>query len=337
MGSEEAREAAGEARPVLVTGATGFVGSHVVDRLVEAGYRVRCLVRKTSNLRWLEGKPVERHEADLRGGTGDLAGAVADVAAVIHCAGLTRGSSEALFAANHEGTRALLEACLRVGRPIRFVFCSSQAAAGPGRLDRPRDEGDPPAPTSDYGRSKLAAEREVLSRADRLEVSVVRPVAVYGPRDEDTLPYFRMAARGLVVAPGCRRRLVQLVHARDVADALVRAMERREAVGGTYFVGHPEILSWRGLAAAIGRAVGRRPLIVRLPSPLLGAAGTTAELFGGGRRPGQLDRRRARDLSERAWTCRVERAMRELGWSPTYDSENGLRATADWYREQGWL
>ncbi len=218
---------------VLITGGTGFVGSHVVDVALERGYQVRCTVRAHSRLRWLEGKPVELTQADLR--AGDVAAAVQGVDAVIHCAGLTRGSRDALFAANHGGTMALLDACLRQREPPRFVLCSSQAAAGPGTLQRPRHEDDPPEPTSDYGHSKLAAEREVGSRADRLETVVLRPGAVYGPRDEDTLTYFRMAARGLLVVPGWRRRLIQLVHARDVARVLVDAVGTARGVGNAYF------------------------------------------------------------------------------------------------------
>jgi nucleoside-diphosphate-sugar epimerase len=322
-------------RTILVTGSTGFVGSHVADALLAAGYGVRCSVRATSDLRWLKGKAVELVEADLR--SGDLAGVVEGVDAVIHCAGLTRGSREALFAANRDGTKALLSACAKGERSIRFVYCSSQAAAGPGTLERPREESDPPEPTSDYGRSKLAGEEEVLRYGDRLEVSILRPVAVYGPRDEDTLPYFQMASRGLVVTPGVRRREVQLVHARDVAGALRLAVERQEAVGKTYFLGHPEIITWTELAAAIGRAVGRRTVTLRLPSAVMRAAGFGAELVGANKRPGQLDRRRAADMSERAWTCRVNRLIDELGWSPDYDGESGLRQTAEWYREEGWL
>lgn len=325
----------GEARNALVTGGSGFVGSHVVDALLEAGYRVRCLVRGSSRLRWLEGKPVELVQADLC--DSDLAAAVEGVDRVIHCAGLTRGSHRALFAANREGTRALLDACVASGDRMRFVFCSSQAAAGAGALQRPREVEDPPEPMGDYGRSKLAAEQEVLERSDRLEVVVLRPVAVYGPRDEDMLPYFRMAARGVFVVPGLRRRLVQLVHVRDVAAVLLRAAERPAVVGNTYFVAHPEIFDWPELAAALGKAVGRRLVTLRLPTPLLWPAGGVAELLGGGRRPGQLDLRRARDMARRAWTCRVDRTVEDLDWEPRYDIVDGLRDTAEWYREQSWL
>lgn len=320
---------------LLITGGTGFVGSHVVDLAIETGYTVRCTVRAHSNRRWLEGKPVELVEADLSGP--NLAAAVQGVDAVIHCAGLTRGTREALFAANQAGTAALLDACLRGSDPPRFVLCSSQAAAGPGSLDRPRTEEDPPQPTSDYGRSKLAAEHEVRKQADRMKTVVLRPGAVYGPRDEDTLTFFQMAARGVVVVPGLRRRLLQIVHARDVARALVDAAQTSRGVGHAYFIAHPEVLSWGDLASGIARAVGRRVIPLRVPSPLLTAAAVAAQLAGAGRRAGEIDRRRARDMLERAWTCRVERAMAELPWSPQYDSQRGIQETAAWYRKQGWL
>lgn len=322
-------------RTALVTGGTGFLGSHVVDALLAADWQVRCTVRATSNLRWMEGKQVELVVADVRDAAG-VKRAVDGIDAVFHCAGRTRGSRDELFAANHEGTRVVLEASSHNRRQVRFVYCSSQAAAGPGTLKRPREEDDPPAPTSDYGWSKLAGEEETLNYADRLQVSVLRPVAVYGPRDEDTLPYFQMATRGVVVVPGIRRRLVQLVHARDAAAALTLAAEKPEAVGRTYFVGHPEIIDWRQLAGAIATAVGRRATRLPLPSAVMRAAGVGAELLGSGK-PGQLDRRRAKDMSERAWTCRVTRLTSELGWEPEYDSENGLRQTAQWYRKEEWL
>jgi nucleoside-diphosphate-sugar epimerase len=204
-------------------------------------------------------------------------------------------------------------------------------------VQRAREPEDAPAPTSDYGRSKLAAEQEVLKRSAQLDVVVLRPVCVYGPRDEDTLPLVRMATRGVIVVPGLRRRLIQVVHVRDVAEALRRAAERREAVGNTYFVAHPTVIDWRQLSTALDRAVGRRLIRLRLPSPLLWPMGAAGELLGGQRRAGRLDLRRARDLSQRAWTCRVDRTMEDLDWEPRYDIVKGVRDTAAWYREEGWL
>jgi nucleoside-diphosphate-sugar epimerase len=323
------------ARDVLVTGGSGFVGSHVVDLLLEAGNHVRCLIRAGSRMRWLEGKPVETVQADLR--DGDLAPAVADIDCVIHCAGLTRGSADSLRAANVEGTRALIRACVRAGSVARFVFCSSQAAAGPGRLDRRRRLDDPPAPNSEYGRSKLQAEAEVRAAEDVLEIVILRPGAVYGPRDEDTLPFFRMAASGIVLVPGWGRRLVQLVHVRDVARALSLATVTPHVAGRTYFVAHPRVVSWGELAAATGRALRRPIRTLPLPSSAFRVAGLLSEVLGGARRAGGLDRRRARDMVERAWTCDVEATLEELGWVPRFDLDEGLEDTVRWYRKEGWL
>lgn len=320
---------------VLITGATGFVGSHVTDAMLEAGYRVRCLVRASSSRVWLTNKPVEIIEGDLCGGI--LRPAVEGVDTIIHCAGATRGRRATLYRVNRDGTCALLEACSHSGRSIRFVHCSSLAAAGPAAAGRPVDTDDPPQPTSDYGRSKLAAEKEVLDSRHRLEVVVLRPSAVYGPRDRDVLPVVRMVQRGLVLVPGLRRRDVQVVHVKDLALAFRKAVEQREAAGKTYFVAHPEVICWSQIVGAIGEALGKRPRTLHVPAPLLRLWGTMIDLSGNAARSDQLDGRRLKDVAERAWTCRVEKTITELDWSPEYDVARGMNDVASWYRGQGWL
>jgi nucleoside-diphosphate-sugar epimerase len=324
-----------QGRVVLVTGGTGFVGSHVVDALLRAGFRARCSVRPTSNQRWLAGKPIDLVQADLRL-PDQLEPAIAGVDAIIHCAGLTRGSRDALMSANRDGTRALVQACQTTGRRIRFVFCSSQAAAGPGWLDRPRQASDPPAPATDYGESKLAAEA-VVAKAEDLDAVVLRPVAVYGPRDEDTLTFFKLATRGIIVTPGLRRRVVQLVHVRDLASALIKAVDRPQRSGDVFCIAHPEVVDWDQLAVAMREATGRNAITLRVPSFALQMIGAAAELVGGAGLPGRIDRRKAADMSERAWTCDADRAIEELDWSPTYNTRDGFRDSVNWYRQEGWL
>lgn len=319
-------------RRALVTGGTGFVGSHIVDELLDAGYRVRVPVRRTSDTGWLKGKDVERVEADLT--AGDLTALVDGVDATFHVAGLTRGPESALMDVNVGATRRLV-AALRDRPGHRFVLCSSQAAAGPGAPGRPRRAEDEPAPSTGYGRSKLAAER-VVAAEPGLRWTVIRATAVYGPRDRDTLPFFRMARRGIVVVPGVRRREVQMIHARDLAGAFRLAAESDAAVGRLYFAGHPERVAWSRVARAMGRAVGRRVVVVPVPSAGLRAMGAVLGALPGDR-AGRLDSRRARDLVERAWTCDVEPAARDFGWRPVHDVEKGFSNTADWYAERGWL
>lgn len=318
---------------VLVTGGTGFVGSHVVDAALARGHAVRAAIRSTSNLRWLRGKDLETVEADLA--TDDLAPLVQDVDVTLHVAGLTRGDAAALERANVLATRRLAEALSAHAPGTRVVFLSSFAAAGEGALDQPMANEAPPAPDSDYGRTKLAAERVLLATAE-LAVTVLRPGGVYGPRDEDTLPFFRMSARGIAFTPGVRRRQIQLVHATDVARACLLASEADVAIGRTYFVNHPEILEWPRVVQAMGAALGRRVVAIPVPSLLLRGVGRLAGWLSDGR-PGQLDARRARDMVARAWTADVEPAVRDLEWSPDYDVEAGFLDTVRWYREQGWL
>ncbi len=316
----------------LVTGGTGFVGSHLVDELLASGYRVRVPVRATSDRRWLDGKPVDLHPVDLV--SGDLGPLVAGVDVTFHLAGLTRGSPRQLQRVNVDVTRRLVDA-LTSDPGHRLVFCSSQAAAGPGSMDRPRRWEDPAEPTTPYGRSKLAAEEVIQRTGPSIESTAIRAVAVYGPRDPDTLPFFRMAQRGWVITPGLRRRMVQLVHVQDLARAFRLAAEAPRTVGRTYFVGHPEAATWSQVVAAAGRAVGRRTRALPVPSAGIVLAGAVVGAVAGAR-AGSLDLRRARDLVQRAWTCEVEPAVRELNWSPRYGLVSGFQHTADWYREWRW-
>jgi dihydroflavonol-4-reductase len=266
--------------------------------------------------------------------SGDLGPLVAGVDVTFHLAGLTRGSPGELQRVNVEATRRLVDA-LAPDPGHRLVFCSSQAAAGPGSMDRPRRPEDPPDPTTPYGRSKLAAEEVIRRSGSSTRATVIRAVAVYGPRDPDTLPFFRMAQRGWVITPGLRRRRVQLVHVQDLARAFRLAGEAPRTAGRTYFVGHPEAATWAQVVTAAGRAVGRRARALPVPSAGIVLAGAVVGAVAGAR-AGSLDLRRARDLVQRAWTCEVAPALRELDWSPRYDLGSGFRHTADWYREWGW-
>lgn len=207
----------------LVTGASGFVGSHLVDALVEEGWRVRCLVRTTSRLRWLPRARVELAHGALNDPPA-LRAALEEARVIFHLAGLTSATSPARYAAvNVEGTRALVAAMRERAPGALLVHCSSLAAAGPSLDGRPLSESDPPRPIGPYGESKLAAERLVASSG--LDHVIVRPPAVYGPRDADILAVFRLAARGLALRLGPRGQRLSLVHVRDLAHGLIDAAE----------------------------------------------------------------------------------------------------------------
>ena len=325
----------------IVTGTNGFVGSHLVERLVKEGLQVVCLVRSTGDLRWIRKLPVEICADGLDIVEG-LAKVVAGADFVFHVAGLTRGrTAQEYMTANAELTGRLVEAAIRCGRTIRrFVYVSSMAAVGPNPAESPLEETCQPAPIDDYGRSKLAGERIVREAgvAGRLPVTIVRPPGVYGPRDANFLPLFRSAQRwGILPAIGGRDKQFTLVHAEDLAEGLWLAASNPAGAGQTYFVGSGTY-TMTELAAAMSAAVGRPVRLRHVPKPLAVLAGEFGQLrWALTRKPQIVSRRKIRDLLQPRWTCSWEKARRELGYRERVGLEAGLRQTAMWYAAQGWI
>lgn len=325
-------------RRVLVTGATGFAGSHMMDRLLEAGYRVRVLVRATSNRRWIPEERVEALTADVRDPAG-LRRLVEGVDEVFHFGGLTRARRPAeFFRVNTAGTQALAEAFQEVAPADGvFLFCSSLAASGPApTADRPRREDDPPAPISAYGESKLAAERWLADHLPpRIRLICVRPPTVYGPRDEAVLTFFRWARRGWLPMPALPASRLSVVHGEDLAAACLVLTEA--GASGVFHVSDGGYYGWADLGAATGRILGKRLRPLRLPAWAVRAVGALTELAG--RAAGQLpavNREKVRDLLQPFWICDPTRA-RGAGFEPEFGLEEGFEQTIRWYETVGWL
>lgn len=319
---------------VLVTGATGFVGGHLVTRLLAGDHRVTALVRGQSRGAPLVDRGVRIVAGDLHD-EASLAAACEGAHTVFHVAGLTRALSEREFArVNVEGTRRLLAAATTT-RVDRFVYVSSLAAWGP---TAPADLAwnAPPHPVTMYGRSKLAAEQ--LVRASDTAWTIVRPPVVYGPGDRELLRLFR-AARRFGIAPvfGDGSQQLVAIYASDLADALLAAAGDA-TVGGTYAACHPERFTQRELAHAVGRAAGRRVRPVRVPRalarPILAVIGAAAQLT---RRPTLLTTDKANEFLAAAWTAEPGPFSHDTGWRAAHDLRSGLALTAAWYREHGWL
>ena len=311
---------------VLLTGATGFVGSHVARVLVEAGYEVRCGVRASSSMRWISDLDVERVTLDL-GRPEDLSRAVKSVDLVVHAAGITRARrAEDYHSVNAGGTRRLGGAALEAG-VRRFVLISSLAARGPDGSGHPE---------SAYGRSKLEAETHLRSLGGQMEAVALRPAAVYGPRDTDLLPLFRMARGGWLPIPSGTVSL-QPVYAEDVARAVLAAA--RQPVGfGPFPVAENRRYAWKDILAGLEEVFGRNVRAVRLPAAAFILAGRVTEWAA---RPFSavpvFDERRARDLAVHTWTCDTSTTERALGWRAEVPLFEGLERTARWYRQAGWL
>jgi nucleoside-diphosphate-sugar epimerase len=255
---------------------------------------------------------------------------------VFHVAGLVAARSEAEFLrVNRDGAVALARASARAG-VSRFVLVSSLSVTGPSPPGHPVDEGSGPGPVTAYGRSKKAGEEAV--RAAGVPFVVVRPPAAYGPRDRAFLALFRTASRGVVPLLGDGGQELTLVHAADLARALVAVATSAATLGGTYHAGHPEPVTQRALAGAVGRAVGRRVRGVALSGAVvraaLGVAGAAARALG---RAPLLDGDKANELLAPGWSCSSEALRRDAGWAAEIPLDQGLAETARAYREAGWL
>lgn len=315
-----------------ITGATGFVGSHVLDRLPRD---CACLVRDPAAAARLEaeGRRVVRGGLDDRAALDTL---VAGADIVLHVAGAIAARSEdAYFAVNREGTAHVAEACRRAGVQ-RLVHVSTIAVTGPASPGHPVDERTPPRPVTAYGRSKQAGEDVV--RASGVPFTIIRPPVVYGPRDRQVLRLFRMARGPVVPLLGDGSQELTLVQVADLADALLAAAASAQTLGGTYHAAHPEVVTQRALVEKIRDAVGGRARLLPLPLPVVRAALGISGLYSRvtGRRT-LLNRDKAPEFLAPAWTCATDALARDAGWRARIALDQGLPEAARWYAQAGWL
>ncbi|MGD0497130.1 MAG: NAD-dependent epimerase/dehydratase family protein [Bryobacteraceae bacterium] len=316
---------------LLITGGTGFIGGHLLERLAASGEPARCLVRRRALARPLP-PPMQAVFGDLAAGQG-IEAALEGVDTVIHLAGVTKALRPSDYrAGNARATQTLVRAL--AGRPVRLVHVSSLAAAGPGELIAEDAE---PRPVSAYGKSKLEAERAV--RALLPGAVIVRPPVVYGPRDTDVFRILKPVASGwsVEIAGGGRR--FSAIFVKDLVEGLLLAARSPRAAGRTYFMAHSQPASWRELGVVAARVMGRTPpRVISVPYAAAWAFAACAEGWGlvtG--RAGIVSRDKVVEARWPCWTCDAARASAELGFEARVTLENGLAETLAWYKEAGWL
>lgn len=321
----------------LVTGATGFVGGHLVDRLLERGDDVTALVRSPARAEAAANRGVRL----IRGDLSDLA-ALGEAAVgqdvVYHVAALTGAVDEAEFMmANRDGTVNLARAVVAAGGTSRFVHVSSMAAGGPARHGIPKQAHDPSLPVTMYGRSKLAAE-QVLQDGP-LSWTILRPPTVYGPRDRyNLLTLFKTAKFGIAPVFGDGSMELSVIHVADLVDAIVSAGTTNGLDRQLFYVNHPEVLTSSDLMRAIGKAMGRDPVLLPIPEWIARTALHVTEAWAAAlRRKTILRADKANEFYQEAWTGDATSFMEATGWAPHWDLESGIRSTANWYREHDWL
>ncbi len=323
----------------FVTGATGFVGSHLADRLKASGYDVMCLKRNSSSTRWLDGKGFEYVEGDLFSNDA-LEKAISQCDLVFHVAGVVKSvNKEGFYRGNHAATKNLLEITKRVNPGIKkFVHISSQAACGPAIGVDSVDENTVPSPITTYGISKLMAEEEVSKYASDFPVTIVRPPAVFGPRDTEILIYFQTFSKGLNSVIGFDDKFLSLVYVEDLVDGIMLAAEKEEANGRTYFICLDKPYNWDEIGSVTSELLGKKAFKVRIPHSIVFSVGFIAETiasFAG--KAATLNVEKCKDITQQRWVCSNSRAKAELGYSNKYTLQESFKKTIDWYREMKWI
>ncbi|MBP9096442.1 MAG: NAD-dependent epimerase/dehydratase family protein [Ignavibacteria bacterium] len=323
----------------FITGATGFVGSHLADKLLAKGYEVYCLKRSTSSTKWLDGKDIKYVDGDLFSNE-VLEKTIADMDYVYHVAGVVKSKDKAGFIkGNQLATKNLIEITYKVNPNIKkFVHVSSLAAVGPNLDDKPITEETPYHPITTYGVTKRDAELEVMKYKDKMNVTIVRPPAVFGPRDTEVFVYFQTFAKGLNSVIGLREKYLTLVYVEDLADAIVIAGEKDEAKSQKYFVGFKEAYNWKQIGEITGKLLGKKAFKIALPHFIVYTVGAFAQFFAGfSRKPATLNLEKCRDITQVRWVCSTDKIEKELGFKSKYTLESAFKKTIDWYKEQGWI
>jgi len=323
---------------IAVTGATGFIGSHLVDALVCRGHDVTCLARSPEKARGLAHLSVRVVYGSMDSAQ-SLASLVDRQDAVIHAAGLTKAQTpEEYIRVNVGGTENLLSALAGAdGRLRHFVYFSSAETMGPSNNGRSLTEAEAFRPYSAYGKSKVMAEERLVGLSQRIPVTIVRPPAVYGPRDRDFAILFRMISRGIfpIVSPSPA---FSVVYVKNLVAGICQAIERPQGIGlRSYFFTDGPAISWQDFGETVARALGRRPLRLNVPLAVVRAIGALMGVLSSiTGKTSILSRDKIHEMTG-SWVFSDQRARQELDYQPAFSTEQGIAETAAWYRNEGWL
>ncbi len=323
----------------LVTGATGFIGSHLVEALLQKGVQVRCLVRKTSDLSWLKNLPIEV----FRGNCNDKASleeAVKGVDQVFHLAGVTKAVEEkTYFEVNALGTEHLIHACLENNpRLQKFVYVSSQAAAGPCQNGGKKRESDRCEPVSVYGHSKRMGEEFALAHSHEIPLLILRPSAVYGPRDRDIYAFFKLLSKRIKPCLAGQDQHLSLCYVQDIIQGILLASEVQMKSGEIFFLSDGNDYRVEEMGDIFAQAMGVKAFRIRVPKRMICGIASFSEYFSKfSKIPPLLNKGRTEDIIQENWVCDITKAKTLLGFEPQNQLLEGAKSTFRWYKKEKWL
>ena len=323
----------------VVTGGTGFIGSHLIERLRQKKYQITCIAKDAMYSSVLTDPNIEVISGDLNGSLPwDLI--LQDADYFYHLAGVTRAkTNNDYYDGNYLTTKNLVGVCRQHGRNLkRFLYVSSLAAAGPCNNGHSIDEKCVCHPISHYGKSKLLAEQEVMKLKGLIPFTIVRPSAVYGPRDRDMFKYISMIRFHVQPLIGLKRKWLNLIHVNDLVEGIIQSTENPHAADEIFFLGHDKANSTQEIGDAISLALNCRRLKITIPVALVYGIGGLLEMMG------KLTRQyvffniqKVREGCQISWDCSVEKVKSLTGFQPQISLVDGMIHTCQWYRDNGWL
>jgi nucleoside-diphosphate-sugar epimerase len=323
---------------ILVTGANGFVGSHIVEALLQEKHKVVCLVRKTSNLKWIKDLPL-KYLYDNLNDKKFLSTVVKDFDVIVHCAGIVRATSkEEYFKVNVENTKTLCNAILENSSTIKkFIFISSQAAQGCSCLGSLRKVTDKENPVSDYGRSKLGAEIEIKHMLEgKVPYTIFRPAAIYGARDKDIFIFFNLVNKHLRPVT-LKKRLFQLVYVKDVANAIVKSLENKKSNNNTYYLANSRQYTWDDIGKVISNSVGIKTIPIIVPDFIFYLVGFISKMLSYiTKKSLVLNEQKINEMLCDNWSCDTKPVEKDLNMSFT-SLEVASKITYNWYLENSFF
>ena len=330
---------------ILVTGASGFIGSGLVATLSEQGHEVCALMRPTASNEFLKGVKFTRLTGDLLEPE-SLLRACTNIDAIIHCAGLTAAKNrEEYFKFNAEGTKNLASAAIQSQSVKRLIYVSSQAAAGPSAGLSPKTEKEPDHPVSMYGESKLRAELYLDETREQLPFIVIRPPIVYGPRDRNVFTLFKTIARQWMPLLSAKsptgHKYYSAIHVDDLIQALIRGLDASGELfknGERFFVNDGQIYTYERIMTVIAEELQVKPIKFKIPNALISALAAGGTLLGRLTQKNMvLNLDKLKEMVPDYWICSSQKAYELLEFKPKYTLESGIPQTVAWYKVHGWL
>jgi len=320
----------------LLTGGTGFIGSHLAELLLDKSAEIFALVRDPHNLKWLKGLKIHLLEGDLL----SIPSLPSDIDYVFHVAGLTNSSDVAdYYTVNQQGTASLFKSLHdQKILPKKIICLSSLAAVGPSSDGKPVQESDVPHPITPYGKSKLWGETEALKFKEVYPIVILRAPAIFGPRDKDFLQYFKWIKRGALPAIGSKQRYMSLCYVKDLISALYLCSQKELESGEIFNIGDQNPYSYDEFGELAGKAMGKKLKKVRIPIPIGYLVALIADITGRiKKKPSILNLGKFKQMRQRGWIADMKKAKEKLSFQPQYSLQDAIQETLNWYLKHNWL